>query len=83
MPEDGYSANQTLDAKKRLAFKAYWSTGKNYDGIRSHTEGSVFNMWSFIIDDEADCRDMSSWWVKLCNSGNWTPQTPFSLTEVD
>lgn len=67
MPEDGYSVAESLDAKKRLAYKAFWSSSKDYDGSSSHCSGATFSMWLFINDGWADCRDMSSWWVKLCN----------------
>ena len=71
MPEEGYSSALSLDAKKRLAYKAFHSSGKDYKGWDSHCngDGTYFEMWQFIeIDSWADCRDMSSWWAKLCNS---------------
>ncbi|HET6456095.1 MAG TPA: hypothetical protein VFI02_16945, partial [Armatimonadota bacterium] len=74
MEETGYPNTDEgkLYARKRLAYKAFWSSGKNYDGgpTGSHcsSDGTEFRMKAFIDDDVADCRDMSAWWVKLCNS---------------
>jgi hypothetical protein len=72
MPGYGYTSAQQLDARKRLAYKAYMSSEKDYDGERTHCDGSgaTFYMWDFITDPEewADCRDMSSWWEKLCHA---------------
>lgn len=68
MPEDGYNSGQSMDARNRLAYKAFWSSGKNYKSWDSHYKLSIFNMWDFIVHNWADCRDMSAWWVKLCNS---------------
>ena len=71
MPEDGYSASQTLAAKKRLAQMAYWYIYKDYSGGGSHFVFSTasFNMHDFLfLSSWGNCQDMSSWWVKLCNS---------------
>jgi hypothetical protein len=81
MPLGGYDSTQERDAMKRLAERAYWDGGKNYDGSRSHyvlwpTSGppytsTRFRLWALIgeaANDWADCRDMALWWQKLCHA---------------
>ena len=69
IPEPGYTWSEKLDARKKLTEVAYWRCYKDYNGDESHYPDARFNMWTFwSVDDWADCRDMSAWWVKLCNS---------------
>ncbi|HET6454479.1 MAG TPA: hypothetical protein VFI02_08755, partial [Armatimonadota bacterium] len=79
MPETGYTAQYEREAMKRLAYKAYMSSGVTYDGNRSHyvllpdetnPTSRRFNCWHFItdLDQYADCQDMSLWWEMLCHS---------------
>lgn len=69
-PSPGYTAGQTLEAKCNLAYMAYFFSGKTYNGRISHclNDGMTFHMFNFLNDYQADCQDMSSWWVKLCNA---------------
>lgn len=89
MPEDGYSSAQTLDARDKLANAAYWWVNKTYDGgPNNSTDGAIFRMHQFLFEkDFADCRDMSSWWVKLCNSIGLSGQVrriqgPFNTEQI-
>ncbi len=77
MPLGGYDSTQERDAMKRLAERAYWDGGKNYDGSRSHHRRvpsnppytSVrFQLWDLMADNWADCKDMALWWQKLGHS---------------
>jgi|GEM_PF-2562023 len=64
-----------LNARKYLAEAAYLYSGEHY-GNNTHCyvdpldpDYILFDMFSFVTDDDdVDCQDMSSWWVKLCNS---------------
>ncbi len=71
MEESGYPNTDAgqLNARKRLAYKGYWSSGKYYSSSSHCLIGdSIFWMSGFLDDNWADCRDMSAFWVKLCNS---------------
>ena len=75
MPENGYANTLSgkLDARKDLTDGAYWWCNKDYNGdaggSHCNSSGTSFNMWAFFAqDDFGDCRDMSAFWVKLCNS---------------
>lgn len=73
MEEDGYPNTEAgkLSARKRLADRAYHASQKTYNGSIGYShcnyEGDEFVLSAFMIGNYADCRDMSAWWVKLCN----------------
>ncbi|MDI6783474.1 MAG: hypothetical protein QME64_05180 [bacterium] len=39
---------------------AYWNIGKNYSGLSTHTDGTLFHLKKFLNDNWADCQDMSA-----------------------
>lgn len=77
MPDTGYGSGEALDARKRLAFKAYWSGGKSYNSSNlyyvfypddDNPTSKRFNCWQSMHDTDADCQVMSLWWQALCHS---------------
>jgi hypothetical protein len=75
MPESGYDASHERDAMDRLAYKAYTSSGKIYNGGAGATHyvefsgKRRFNLWTLMgPTTDADCQDMSLWWEMLCHS---------------
>jgi len=69
MPDNGYANTSSgkLEAREQLTDGAYWWCFKNYDGGDTHCATTTFHMWTFLCQGWADCRDMSAYWVKLCN----------------
>jgi len=51
---------EELGVVKKITTNAYWNFGKNYDGTRSHAEGTTFKLTELLQEDWADCRDMSA-----------------------
>ncbi len=47
-------------ALRRVTQHAYYDLNKSYDGSRTHTNGTSFNLTAFFNDNWADCQDMSA-----------------------